>query len=344
MAFWVWNVAAWIALGVFGGTQALVVMRSQGQHLPWGPMFASQILAWTPWALATPLVTALTRRKGPIVVHAAALIAIDVVWAAGSAVLDRVLNPWGAAMVAPFPKLWLIRAEAGALQTVLIYAVIVGAAYAVQTRDRLISHEAEAARLNEQLTEARLHALQQQLEPHFLFNALHAVGGLVREGEKDAAVQAIADLSDCLRELLHEADAQIVPLRRELEFLDRYLSLQKLRFGDALRVDIDVPDDLLTCQVPSVVLQPIVDNAIKHGISRRVGGGAIRIAAVRAKSMLTLRVYNDGPALDTQAGAAGIGFANLRARLAMLYGGDSFLSIDNEKGGVLVVLSIPARP
>jgi hypothetical protein len=342
MPFWAWNVAAWIALGVFGGTQTLIVMRAQGQYHPWAPVLASQILSWTPWALATPLLAAFTRRKAPLVVHAAALVAMDAVWAAGSAMLERTLNPWGMVM-APFPRLVLVRAEAGALQTVLIYTVIAGTAYAFQARDRLVSREAEAARLNEQLTQARLQALQQQLEPHFLFNALHAVGGLVREGERTAAVQAIANLSDCLRRLLHEADAQVVPLRRELEFLDKYLDLQKLRFGDALRVDIDVPDDLLACEVPSVVLQPIVDNAIKHGISRRVGGGAVRIAAARANGTLTLRVYNDGPPLDTPAGAPGIGFANLRARLGMLYGSDSALSIDNEKGGVLVVLSMPAR-
>lgn len=344
MPFWVWNVAAWIALGVFGGTQALIVMRSQGQHHAWAPVFASQILAWTPWALATPLVAEFTRRRAPIVVHAIALVAIDVSWAAGNAALERLLNPWGVAMYAPYLNLWLVRAEGGALQTILIYAVIVGAAYAFDTRERLATRDAEAARLNEQLTEARLHALQQQLEPHFLFNALHAVGGLVREGEKDTAVRAIAGLSDCLRRLLHQADAQIVPLRRELEFVDKYLDLQKLRFGDALRVDIDVPDNLLTCQVPSVVLQPIVDNAIKHGISRQVGGGVIRIAATRANGTLTLRVYNDGPPLDAHAGGPGIGFANLRARLGMLYGSDGVLRIDNEKGGVLVVLSMPARP
>jgi len=344
MPLWVWNVAAWITLGVFGGTQTLIVMHAQGMHHPWTPVFASQILAWTPWAIATPLVAGLTRRRTPIAGHALVLIAIDVIWAAGSAVLERTLNPWGAALVAPFPKLWLVRAEAGAFQTGLLYAVIAGAAYAFDTRDRLASREAEAARLNEQLTEARLHALRQQLEPHFLFNALHAVGGLVREGENDAAVRAIAGLSDCLRRLLHEADAQVVPLERELEFLDKYLDLQKLRFGDALRVDIDVPDDLLTCRVPSVVLQPIVDNAIKHGISRRVGGGAVRIAAARANGMLRLSVYNDGPPLDGHPGTPGIGLANLRARLGMLYGRDGLLRVDNEKAGVLVVVSIPVRP
>jgi len=344
MPFWAWNIAAWIALGVFGGTQALIVMRSQRQSHAWAPVFASQILAWTPFALATPLVAAFTRRRAPLVVHAIALATIDVIWAAGSVTLERVFNPWRMQMTASFPQLWLIRAEAGALQTTLIYAVIVGAAYAFDSRERLATRDAEAARLNEQLTQARLHALQQQLEPHFLFNALHAVSGLVREGEKDTAVRAIASLSDCLRRLLHESDAQIVPLRRELDLLDKYLELQKLRFGDALRVDIDVPDDLLTLQVPSVVLQPIVDNAIKHGISRRVGGGTVRIAATRANGMLTLSVYNDGPPLQHEPGTPGIGVANLRARLGMLYGSNFLLRIENAPSGVLVVLTMPAVP
>ena len=343
-AFWIWNVSAWVAVAVLGATQTLIAMRAQSMAVAAKQLYATQILSWTPWIFATPIVIALGRRKAPAALHVLALVAIDVTWAAVSSAVQRTLNPFAAGGVQPpFMKAWLVRAEAGVLQNVLVYAVVLAASYALDTRDRLARQDAEAARLNEQLTSARLHALQQQIEPHFLFNALHAVGGLVREGQKDTAVRAIADLSDCLRRLLR-TEAQLVPLARELEFTEKYLDIQKLRFGDDLRVDVDVPTELLLLQVPSITLQPIVDNAIKHGISQRVGGGAVRIAARREDGWLALTVYNDGPPLDDRPDAGrGIGFENLGARLTMIYQGNFRLTIDNAQTGVLVALSVPVR-
>ena len=351
-SFWLWNVTAWLGIGLLGATQTVFVMRSAGMHHAWATLFFTELLSWAPWAVATPLVIGIGRRYPPatvrslsrVLIHVGTAAAILVTWAAWVALLEWVMNPWAMPHPPSLFRLWLMRVEIRSLQTVFLYAGIFATSSVLDTRDRLVRQDAEAARLNDQLTRARLHALQQQLEPHFLFNALNAVAALVRERRNDTAVRAIAELSDCLRRVLREADSQLVPLGRELEFVERYLDLQKLRFGDALQVAIEVPGDLLAYEVPSVVLQPIVDNAIKHGISQRVDGGTVHIGASRSDSMLTLTVYNDGPRVGTRPGFdLGTGFVNLRARLGMLYGTAFHLTIDNVDAGVRVALSLPLK-
>jgi LytS/YehU family sensor histidine kinase len=262
------------------------------------------------------------------------------------AALEFLFNPW-ATRPRPFGILWQVRLENGLLQSTFLYIGILTTSYMLDARERLVRRDAEAAQLSDQLAQARLRALQQQIEPHFLFNALNAVAALVREQRPTAAVRAIAGLSDCLRAVLRESDRHVVTLRDELRFVEKYLDLQKLRFGDALCVTTDVPIDLLDCHVPNLVLQPIVDNAVKHGIARRVGGGAIEIGAVRAHDTLTLTVYNDGPGLATAAPDpspnSGIGLANLRARLGMVYGTSFQLRIENVRNGVSVAMSLPLK-
>jgi two-component system LytT family sensor kinase len=155
----------------------------------------------------------------------------------------------------------------------------------------------------------------------------------------------IAGLSDFLRRVLQNpgqsGSSQQVPLAEELEFAQRYLDIQKVRFADRLSLSVDVPADLLNAQVPSLILQPMVENAIKHGIAKRAQGGEVRIAADRSNGRLTLRVYNDGPGLTPEP-APGIGIANTRARLTSLYGSDFDLSLRNQPpAGVEASLSVP---
>jgi two-component system, LytTR family, sensor kinase len=192
---------------------------------------------------------------------------------------------------------------------------------------------------------ARLDALRRQIEPHFLFNALHAIAGLVRENRNDAAVNTIAELSDFLRKVVDTSDRHEVPLGEEVEFLQKYLDIQKVRFADRLDASVDVPGDLLDAQVPSLILQPIVENAIKHGISKETRGGRIRVSAFRANGQLTLRVYNDGPSLapNGEGGHSGIGIANLRSRLGTMFGEAYRLDLRNQDSGVEVLVSVPFK-
>ena len=162
----------------------------------------------------------------------------------------------------------------------------------------------------------------------------------------DSAVSMIAGLSDLLRRMLDDSAGQHVPLREEMDFTQKYLGIQKTRFADRLRVDLDVPDELYPAQVPSLILQPMVENAIKHGIARRAQGGTIRIAASRHDGILTLSVCNDGPDMppDWETTRTGIGISNVRTRLKTLYGEAFELRMGNQNsGGVKVTVSLPFK-
>jgi LytS/YehU family sensor histidine kinase len=193
---------------------------------------------------------------------------------------------------------------------------------------------------------AQLSALRRQIEPHFLFNTLNAIAGLVREKRNDSAVTMIAGLSDFLRRVLEDSNRQQVPLGEELEFAQKYLDIQKVRFVERLECSVNVPGELLLAQVPTLILQPMVENAIKHGIAKRAQGGAIRIAAVRSNGVLRLSVYNDGPGLPEgwEKKRLGIGISNMRTRLQSLYGDAFDLSMRNQNpGGVEVSVSLPFK-
>ncbi len=154
----------------------------------------------------------------------------------------------------------------------------------------------------------------------------------------------IAGLSDFLRRVLEDSNRQEVPLGEEMEFLQKYLDIQKVRFAERLQLSVDVPTELFPARVPSLILQPMVENAVKHGIAKRAQGGAIRITAFRSNGMLTLRVYNDGPNLpaDWEKTHSGIGISNVRTRLQSLYGNAFELSMRNQApGGVELSVSVP---
>src|SRR6185437_1599482 len=211
-------------------------------------------------------------------------------------------------------------------------------------RENVARQIAETSRLNEELSKAQLAALRRQMEPHFMYNALNSIAGLVRDHMNDAAVSMIVGLSEFLRRSSEDSHRSQVALQEEVEYLQRYLDIQKVRFGERLQVSMDIPADLLRAQVPNLLLQPLVENAIKHGIAKRVAGGAVRVAGARQKSNLCLSVYNDGPALpaDWEATPTGVGIRNLRTRLQILHGDESELRLRRaDPGGVEVLVTLP---
>jgi LytS/YehU family sensor histidine kinase len=170
--------------------------------------------------------------------------------------------------------------------------------------------------------------------------------GLVRDYKNDAAVGMIVGLSEFLRRALEDSHRSQVTLAEEVEYLQRYLDIQKVRFGERLQVSMDISVELLRAQVPNLLLQPLVENAIKHGIARRAAGGSIRIAVTRHDGNLCLSVYNDGPdsPTDWQATRTGVGISNLRTRLQILYGEESELQLKHaEAGGVEAVVTLPLK-
>ena len=218
----------------------------------------------------------------------------------------------------------------------------------------VLRSDLRASQLETQVAQARLGALKAQLQPHFLFNTLNAIVVLVRQQKGQQAEETLARFSDLLRAVLADMDAQEVTLQRELEYLRLYLSIEQLRFSDRLRVDIDVDPELLDAAVPHMALQPIVENAIRHGIGARASPGAIRIHGRRIRDEsgdhLQVSVRDDGPGFGAKCASSGpgsglgLGLANTRARLKQLYGEGAELRAESpEGGGALVTLVLPFR-
>ena len=308
-------------------------------------------LSWLPWALATPALLAAGRRfaspRPPLTWFAliASYGVMVVASAAWFAWLEHVLNPYYPTHTAqPLALLWREHLYGSLLQAVFLYIAIAGTGYLLAARERLAQQQTEAALLRERLSLEQLNALRRQIEPHFLFNSLHAIAGLVRESRNEDAVNMICGLSDCLRRALESTNRQQVPLSEEMEFLEKYLMIQKYRFADRLQVLLDVPSQFAEARIPSLILQPLVENAIEHGIAKRARGGRVQVSASSQNGILSFIIYNDGPSLppDWESSPPGIGIANARARLQVLYGDRVAFGMQNRGlDGVEVLLSLP---
>jgi two-component system, LytTR family, sensor kinase len=349
---WIWIASIWLGFGLIDATQTVVMMHAEGMHHPWSKLFLTSVLEWLPWAVATPFIMRLGQRFPPQALraprawlpHLAACATVGVAFSGWASLLNVLLHPYDKSPLGPFHVLWLHNFTGGILSFLVIYAAVLAVSYSLDSAARLARQQTETARLNEQLSKAQLNALRHQIEPHFLFNTLNSVSALVRENRNDAAVTMIARLSDLLRRVLDDSGRQQAPLAEEMEFAGRYLDIQKVRFVDRLQLSVDIPAELLPARVPTLVLQLMVENAIKHGIAKRAQGGAIRIAAARNNGTLTLSVYNDGPALPLNFNAlqSGIGISNMRTRLEGLYGDAFTLNMQNRPpGGVEVSVSVP---
>jgi hypothetical protein len=353
---WRWITALWCAGALFDASQNVLIMHKEGRHHSWIPLFATELVIWLPWALATPFISSLARRytiaRGmtpaavarSVAVHAAAFLTLTVVTESWSALLQVLFNPWGNRTWPTFVDTWSTSLLYQALTFLIVYALIVTVTLVVDSHERMSRQMAETARLNEELSRAQLAALRRQMEPHFMFNTLNAIAGLVRDHRNEAAVSMIVGLSEFLRRASEDSHRSQVTLAEEVEYLQRYVDIQKVRFGERLRVNVDIPAELLRVQVPNLLLQPLVENAIKHGIAKRVAGGTVRVAGVSHDGNLCLSVYNDGPHLppESQAGHTGVGIGNLRTRLQILHGDQSELQLRHvDSGGVEVLVTLP---
>jgi type II secretory pathway pseudopilin PulG len=228
----------------------------------------------------------------------------------------------------------------------LIYAGVLATGVALDAARRRRDAELSRAQLETQLAHAQLSALRAQLQPHFLFNTLNAAVALARAGNTDATARVLILLGELLRQLLRSDAPQEVPLREELALLETYLEIQRVRLGDRLHVTWDIDDELRGALVPQLVLQPLVENALQHGISRRTRAGRLDITAARQGDQLRLAVSDDGPGLAPTfalADATGVGLRNTRERLHRLYGDRADLDLATADGRTTASIELPLR-
>jgi two-component system LytT family sensor kinase len=348
---WVYIAAIWGCVGLVQATQTVFDMRLAGMHHAWLKLFLMQVIAWLPWALATPLVIRLGRkfpldRLANAFLHLAVAAVIAALSAFWETSLEAQLSPWAPdATPGPFLATWLNKSYSGYLISLVVYALIITLNSLLDSRQKLSRQQTETARLNEQLSIAQLNALRRQIEPHFIFNALNCIAGMVREHQNAGAVDMIAALSDVLRRLTRESSEAQTSLAQELEFAEKYFQICKMRFAERLNVVLEIPDRLRAAQVPSLILQPLIENAVKHGIAQLAQGGTVQVAAHCEHDTLNLSVYNDGPPLDEnwQCGP-GVGLSNMRARLQLMFGANAALSLTSAGGGgVNVAVTLPYR-
>jgi signal transduction histidine kinase len=226
----------------------------------------------------------------------------------------------------------------------LIYWVIVAVSFAFNYYRKFRERELRASELEKSLAQAKLKALQMQLNPHFLFNSLHSISALMHQ-DVEAADRMVARLSELLRAALEGSDSQEVSLRKELELLQLYVAIEQIRFGQRLKVNLDIAADTLGASVPNLILQPLLENAIRHGIEPHAKPGFIELAARRAEGTLTLEVRDNGQGAGPPGSIQdGVGLSNTRARLRALYGEAQRLELDDRpEGGLRVRLTLPFR-
>jgi two-component system LytT family sensor kinase len=221
-----------------------------------------------------------------------------------------------------------------------MYWVIVGIFYGLDYYFGARDAQIRAAQLESQLAKAELEVLKSQLQPHFLFNTLNLVSSLIHT-DAASADDMIGDLGSLLRMSLESHAAQEVSLAEEMKALELYLNIQRLRFQDTLTVEIEIDPKTLEARVPHLILQPLVENAFHHGISKRVGPGRLKIESENGNGILKVRVSDNGPGAKTQTANAGIGLSNTHARLEKLYGGRASVKVDNSPSGFSVELQFP---
>jgi two-component system, LytTR family, sensor kinase len=350
---------AWTFFGLVESGNAYINQRLMGQNRGVLSALIGNMPWWYLWAVLTPAVLWVCRRLRPDRVRAPLLAlghpASGLAFSALHLVVEghifyRTHGHWVHPSVTVQIRTLFLNFL---LLDLLTYAAIAGAYYTLDYFRRYREEELAAAelrtravRLEAQMSEARLSALRMELNPHFLFNALNAVSGLVRRADNGAAVEMIGRLGGLLRVALRGDTRHEIPLREELDYLGHYLEIERIRFHDRLSVDVRVEPGLEQALVPALILQPLVENAIRHGVAPVPEPGRVTLSAHRAEpGRLRLEVENTGQGLPAGAlDSPGVGIRNTLARLEALYCGRASLRLENlPAGGVLATLDLPVR-
>lgn len=348
---------SWDRLGfrllVFGSLALAWTLQGLLAGQPWQRLVVNEVGGLMPWAFLTPMVLALDRRiqgkrlgvGGFLGAHLLGMVLVFVPYWLTLRTISLIWKSsgsgWSASqLVAYVPT--TMNLIGAFLSVPFVYFLILLGAAAMKHAQARQQEEIEAGRLSRQLSEARPALLQRQLHPHFFFNALQAISTLIHR-DPGTADALLVRLSSLLRAMLDEASSQTLTLRTELDLTRKYVDIEQVRFGDRLRVEWRVDDSLLDVQVPSLIVLPLVDNAIRHGLSAKVGPGRLTIGAESDDSTLRLTVEDDGPGATVPL-RDGLGIGNTRERLTTIYGEQATLGIDTSPhGGFCATIRIPLR-
>jgi sensor histidine kinase YesM len=335
----------WMVPGVIQAVTMLAVYALKEEPLSVVDALIWRVPEWQVWALATPLIVWLGRRL-PVTRAPWKSVPIHVGVCAVVAWFDIVVYFYCARLAGqePFVSLDLLDFAPWMLLKTAFFEMLVYAA--VLAVDAVIVYQRRYREASLRLAEAQLDALKSQLHPHFLFNTINAISVLMRKGESAAAIRMLGGLSELLRRSLTSLRTELVTLAEELEFIERYLEIETTRFPDRLRVAMEIEPEARNAQVPSMLLQPIVENAIEHGIAPRVSGGLITISARIERGKLRIEVRDEGTGLvdnNARHKGHGVGLSNVRKRLAQLYPDNHRFTLESATPtGAIAILEIPA--
>jgi two-component system, LytTR family, sensor kinase len=343
---WRFAILFWTVFGVITGIQVWISMITHGHSVP--RLIFYYVVVWEAWLAATAAIVWLLHRfpvvpprRFAILIHFLAACVIAVVHSFYWVGLMILIKPYDRMTAEPsqldlaeilfyrLPLEWLL------------YCLVLGAALAFEYYERYRERALQTAQLEASLAEARLHALELQIQPHFLFNTLNAISGLVRVKRNDEAITMMAGLSDLLRYTLDHAGGQHVALEEELTVVRRYLEIQRARFPDRMSFTIEASDEAGRGEVPALLLQPLAENAVRHGIALSASPGVVSVRAFRDDGQLRIEIFNSGLLRDRSDG--GIGLRNTLARLRLLYGEEGRLDLSDTNGGVTASVTIPWR-
>ena len=348
---WFGYFCVWTLLGVSFALSTYLGARQDSVQISWRRVLSGYLADFYLWGMLSPLIFLLARRfelrkdfPRNLLIHIGTSVVLSglvlsaaspLVWYFGYVNLAR--NP-------TLAILWRNNAFSAYYfhQGLTIYWTTLVVAHALYYYRGLREGEAKAERLTAQLAQAQLQALKMQIHPHFLFNTLNSISALLHK-DVETADRMIARLGDFLRLTLKRSDAQLVDFEQELEFLKCYLDIELIRFQDRLTVEMDIDEHALTALVPNLILQPIVENAVRHGVAKQTRRGHISISAHRQGERLIMKVEDNGPGLNANSNGSGIGLSNTRARLEQFYGDDFSFEIANSiQRGASVTLDVPA--
>jgi sensor histidine kinase YesM len=350
--FLIWS--AWTVIGLVFTLQLYFGSLRSEQPMPFARAAFGQFTFGYLWALATPLVLWLSskyqierqRWRRHLLIHFAANLLLLVAISSAHHIIIFLNYGLAAGRIYNFANT-LRSVSVNASENFAIYGLIVLLVHSFGYYNRYRKGELKSAQLESMLAQAQLQSLKMQLHPHFLFNTLHSISALLHS-DVEAARRMLVRLGDFLRSTLENAGAQEVSLQQEMEFLKGYLEIERIRFQDRLTINIDVEPQTLDVRVPNLILQPIVENAIRHGIAPRSSPGLIEIEARRENGMLHIEVRDNGPGLPVNHNhiklfKGGLGLANTRARLDQLYGSAHRFELENNPaGGLTVTLEVPS--